>query len=139
MISDPNTLKKLQQEWEGVRALRNRIKLGMVVAAVPHGYPFILSNMAHNLPFLHACGVLNNVLEQLRDENLFKCGSKTLGSLLDASQYYLPWNDFVLMKEILDQRNKLAHHGHLILPSDCRKYIEAIEHELVTWKIVNLV
>jgi hypothetical protein len=64
MMSDLAALQQLRQEWDGVRALRDSIKLGTVTAAMYGGYPFILSGMAHNLPFLHACGVLRNVLQQ---------------------------------------------------------------------------
>jgi hypothetical protein len=137
MISDLAALQQLRQEWDGVRALRDRIKLGTATAAMYGGYPFILSDMAHNLPLLHACGVLSNVLQQLAVEKNFPYKGRDFGRLRSQSEHCLPWNDFALMKGILDRRNDLAHRGILVSPQDCQRYIEAIEHELVTWKIID--
>jgi hypothetical protein len=96
-----------------------------------------LANIAHNLPFLHACSVLNDILEQLRDENHFQCKGRTLGALVKESEHHLPWNNFALIKEIVWRRNGLAHHSNILPREDCWRYIDAIEQELVAWKIVN--
>jgi len=75
MIRDAHALENLRQSWNGVGLLRSKIQ-GALLGSFAMGSPFALSiaNAAHNLPFLQACAVLNDVLAQLRDEQHFRCG-----------------------------------------------------------------
>ncbi len=98
------------------------------------GSPFALSiaDAAYNLPFLQACAVLNDVLVHLRGVK-----AKTpLGAVVNTSQDALKWVNYPLMKEIVDHRNDLAHRAVFVPCSDCWRYIDAIEAELVAWGIV---
>lgn len=63
-------------------------------------FPFALANAAHNLPFIHAFSVLNDVLEQLASEGHFNCGSHFLGELVKKSEDALPWQDFRLITAV---------------------------------------
>ena len=95
-----------------------------------------LSELAYNLPLVHACAVLNDTLLQLRDEGQFSCRKFFLGALLHDSRLSLPWADWTFMSEIVYKRNSLAHRGNLVSANDCLRYIEAIENELTAWNIL---
>ena len=77
MIRDQSALKEIQQSWDGVEALRSRLKVSAFASSGigPGSYPFSLANAAHNLPFIHAYGVLNDALNQLAKEGQFSCRS----------------------------------------------------------------
>jgi len=138
MISDPIALQELQQSWDGVRGLLGKVRSTLNATLFEGSYYVIgIADVAYNLPFLHACSVLNEVLLQLRDEGHFKCGRITLGDLIHASQHLLPWNDFAFIKAIVDKRNDVAHRSIIVPRDDSVKYIEAIERELLSWKIIN--
>ena len=97
VIADAAVLSEIQASWRGVEMLRHRIQLA-IQGSVLEGAILALhaDDAAHNLPFVHACAVLNDALEQLRDERRFKCNGKrpTLGILLSASEDKLPWKHF---------------------------------------------
>jgi hypothetical protein len=97
----------------------------------------LAANAAHNLPFVHACAVLNDVLEQLSDEGHFQCKTFRLGALLDKSENRLPWQDFQTIKNAVSRRNDIAHHGDVIPRAECWRFIDAIRAELVSWKILT--
>ena len=138
MISDPIALQELKKSWNGVRELRSKVQRGVLGSFAQGASAIILiADIAHNLPFIHACSVLNEALLQLRDEKHFTCKHFFLGALMDASKAQLPWADFKLVKEGVDRRNDIAHRGDIISRSECWKYIDAIERELVKWKIVD--
>ncbi|MCH5374334.1 MAG: hypothetical protein JJ992_10170 [Planctomycetes bacterium] len=137
MIQDPIALAEIQQQWDGARQLRERIKANAVFGFTGAHIPVLnLSSLAYNLPFLHACAVLNDALLQLRDEGVYACRSIFLGALHNASKSAIPWNDWPLVGELIDRRNELAHKAVVISRKDCFRYIEAIENELRAWKIV---
>jgi len=97
----------------------------------------LIADIPHNLPFLHACSVLNDTLEQFRDEGPFGCKSFFLGALLKASELSLPWKDFSLISKAVDRRNALAHNGAILPRGECWQYIDAIEVELKYWKVLT--
>ena len=90
---------------------------------------FMISDLAHNLPFMQAFSVLNDVLLQLREEGHFKCKSFFLGALVDASERQLDWIDFKVVKEGVRRRNDVAHHGEILARKDCWRYTSAVEAE----------
>lgn len=138
MIQDPLALAEVQASWAGVEALRARLQRSAFAAAgfLDGVFPFALANAAHNLPFIHAYAVLNDVLEQLADEGHFSSTSIFLGELLKKSEKALPWRDFDLIAEGAGRRNDVAHRGQLLERGDCWRYVDAVRAELSAWGIV---
>ncbi len=138
MISDRTTLEEVQRSWAGVEALRDKLRRSAFASTGVIGgtFPTSLADAAHNLPFMHAFSVMNDVLEQLASEGHFICKSHFLGALLKKSQKAIPWHDFALIKMGLGLRNGVAHRGLLLGRGDCWKYIDAIKAELKGWRII---
>ena len=106
MIRDSAALEEIQQEWAGVVALRVKLDLSAASSSIVGGmFPFALADAAHNLPFIHAFAVLNNVLAQLAREGRFQCNSIFLGKLLASSEKALPWQDFARIRAGVERRN----------------------------------
>ena len=139
MIRDSATLTHVQKSWTGVEALRERLKRSAFASAGVIGgtFPFALADAAHNLPFIHACSVLNDVLVQLAGEGHFDCKSRFLGALIKESETALPWQDFRLITAGVELRNDVAHRGQLLGRGDCWKYVDAIKLELSAWGILG--
>ena len=78
------------------------------------------------------------VLEQLYLEGNFTCSDKglNLGSLMWASKDALPWVNFIQVDKGREQRNKVAHDDLVLPRSETWEYIDAIEKELIAWKII---
>lgn len=138
MIRDSITLAEVQSGWAGVEVLRERLQRSAFASqgVIAGSFPFSLANAAHNLPFIHAFAVLNDVLEQLASEGHFSCKSHFLGALLAKSEKALPWCDYMLISAGLKLRNDVAHRGHLIERGDCWRYIDAVKTELSAWGII---
>jgi hypothetical protein len=138
MIRDATALAEIRKNWAGVEALRTRLQVSAFssVGVIRRHFPVVLSNAAHNLPFVHAFAVLNDVLKQLEDERHFNCNSKFLGPLLRASEKALPWRNFALVSAGVDRRNGVAHRGQLLDRGECWKYIDAVKSELSGWGIL---
>ena len=103
MISDQTALKDIRELWQGVETLRGRVQRTLLGSFANGGHSVILiADIAHNLPFIHACAVLNDVLEQLAKQKRFDCKSRFLGSLLDASRDKLHWDDFAIVRDAAD-------------------------------------
>ena len=138
LILDKDELIKLQDEWAGVKALREKLKRSSFasVGIVGGTLTFELANAAHNLPFLHAFSKLNSVLEELAKDGHFQCNSQFLGALVKKSEEALSWQDYTLICEGVELRNKLAHQGHILERGDCWKFVDAIEKELSAWNII---
>jgi len=138
VIRDPNALAEIQQSWAGVEALRSTLQVSAAASMgiIGGAFPFALSNAAHNLPFIHAYAVLNDVLEQLADEGHFNCKSIFLGELLKRSEQALQWQDFALIRAGAARRNDVAHRGQLLERGDCWKYVDAVKAELSAWAVL---
>jgi len=141
VIKDLSTLSEIQSEWQGVENLRKRLKVDAMAsfAMPPLGgdYPFALGKAAQNLPFIHACSVLNEVLIALEAEGHFVCKSRFLGALVKSSKQVLPWINYSLIEKVVDERNGVAHRGELLEQEVCWKYVDAIRIELVNWRVVT--
>jgi hypothetical protein len=133
MIRNVVELGHIQRDWNGVEALRARLRSYAAVSGAEGFFPFPLADAAHNVPFIHAYAVLNNVLRQLADEDRFKCKSIFLGSLLSNSRSALSWKDYDLVYAGYKARNAVAHKGELLGRGDCWKYIDAVKVELSLW------
>ncbi len=138
MITDRVALDEIRQSWNGVEALRGRLQ-GALLGSFAQGASFMIfvADAAHNLPFVHACAVLNDTLEQLAKEGQFRCNSFFLGALLSASENELSWKDFALIKEGAERLNDVKHRGDVLPRADCWKYIDAIRDQLVAWRILE--
>lgn len=89
-----------------------------------------------NLTLIFAYAVLADVLGQLRDEGEFSCPRSELGKLMEASQKVLRWVNFALVDEGRERRNDVAHRRMDFPREECRRYIKAIQQELIAWKIL---
>ena len=141
MIRDASALREIQQSWNGVEILRERLKVSAFASMSDFGgmFPTLLANAAHNLPFLHACAVLNDVLEQLRDEGHFDCRYRFLGTLVMASRDKISWRDYALINDkVVKRRNGVAHHAELLDRGDCWKYVDAKKDELRGWGVIEV-
>ncbi len=137
MIKDNSVAKEIKKDWSGVVALRDKFKAYITGAVGMGGTPVIfVADAAHNLPFIHACSVLNDTLFQLSKEGHFTCGSIFLGTLVAKAETHLYWNDYKLIEELVDKRNGIAHYGKIIPRADCWRYIDAIENQLRSWKVI---
>ena len=140
MIQDTSRLSDLRMDWAGVEALQSSLRrdaIASVAFSLLGGhYPRRLSNAAENLPFLHACSVLNDVLLELSAQGMFNRSYRTLGALVKSSKSALPWRSYRTITKVVNDRNTLAHKGILIDAEKCRINIESIKAELHAWKIV---
>ncbi len=137
MINDAAALTDIRQSWEGARMLRLRVQRGLAgLVGAGAGTSVLLADIAHNLPFLHACSVLNDTLEQLRDDGVFRSGQRTLGALVEASTGSLVWLDRATIDRMVIDRNSLAHDGVVLARAACWQYIDLIEQQLRDWAIV---
>src|SRR5262245_17271475 len=84
-----------------------------------------------------AFSVLEEVLLQLRDERRFMCRDNRLKSLMHGSQPTLPWQDFTLVDQGREDRNKTAHERVWLPHAKSRTYLAAIEAELVAWGVLT--
>lgn len=137
MIKNAAALTEIRQQWGGVGMLRVRVQRSTVNSADENlVWVHTLADIAHNLPFLHACSVLNEVLEQLRDEGVFHCKARTLGSLVKASKGSLEWLDLPGVERMVRDRNALAHRGELLGRAQCWEYLDLVERQFLAWGIL---
>jgi hypothetical protein len=139
MVSNLAALSEIRKSWNGVEVLRDRIQ-GALLGSFAQGASFAIyaADAAHNLPFVHAYGVLNDVLEQLSKEGHFCCDSIFLGGLLHASKEELLWENFQLIKEGAHRRNDVAHRGDVLPRVDCWEYIDTIRNQLIAWGVLDV-
>ena len=142
MMKDSSALQEIRESWGGVVSLRNNMRTS-IAAAATSGFGLgacvvSIADAAHNLPFIHACSVLNDSLLQLCKEGHFKCKSIFLGALVKDSKNSLTWDNYSLISDVVvNARNGIAHKGTIIPRKDCWQYIEAIENQLKSWKILK--
>ncbi len=134
MIQDSNTLSEIQNDWNGVEKLQ--VSAFASSGVIGGTFPFALANAAHNLPFIHAFTVLNEVLITLEKEGHFKCKSIFLGKLLEAIKSKLPWCDFTTIEKGVDRRNDVAHRADLLEREESWKYVDSVKKELSSWGII---
>jgi hypothetical protein len=137
MITDSVALGEIRESWQGVDRLRDKLQRALLGSfAQGASFAIFAADAAHNLPFIHACAVLNDVLAQLRQEGHFQSNSIFLGALLSASKAKLPWKNFAVIEEAVARRNDVAHRAEILARGDCWRYIDAIKAELVSWSIL---
>ena len=135
MINEQNAINEILQNWEGLIKLINSGEQGHLFP----GAGWIQSSTPHkfyNLPFLLAYTILDEVLEQLKNEGVFNCNTWMLGPKMEASRNIIPWKNYNLVNSGREARNDLAHKAITLNKTDCLKYIAAIETELKNWEII---
>lgn len=138
MIQDPSIKQEVQEEWDGVRSFQSRIQAHLNISGGigSTGATHQLRNISHNLTLLFAFSVLEKTLKQLRDEGVFQEKDNRLKKLMYSSKNRVPWQDFSLIDKAREDRNKVAHQQGILERAECWKYIDGIEKELVTWKVI---
>ena len=138
MIKDKNALQKIRAQWDGVLALRQKIQRNLFGSVAGRGtFSHFAADCAQNLPFLHACSVLNEALEQMRDEGVFTATGRTLGTLVELAQNQVSWVNYSAVTKMVEKRNDLAHRAALLPRVDCWGYLDVIEAELRSWSIIE--
>ncbi len=139
MIQDNSIKYEIQEEWKGVRSFQSRIQAHLNISGGigSVGATHQLRNISHNLTLLFAFSVLETTLKQLRDENIFKESCNGLKALMYSSKPNISWQDFTLIDEAREERNKVAHDQEILERGECWKFIDGIENELVSWKVVS--
>ena len=138
MIVDPQELQAITQSWRVVRTLCESSHRQVQVPGGPF-YNETRPEDSYNLPFVLAYAVLDEVLDALLRQGVFSCSKRrpTLKDLMDAARPHLPWRDFALVDTGKGARNKLAHKAVLLSKTECLRFVDAIERELVAWGIVR--
>lgn len=54
-----------------------------------------------------------------------------------SSKSNIPWQDFDLIDTAREERNKVAHEQVILERGICWEFIDGIENELVSWKVVS--
>jgi len=139
MIQNSTIKQEVQEEWDGVRSFQSRLQAHLNISG---GIGFTgathqLRNISHNLTLLFAFSVLERTLKQLRDEGMFQGKYNSLKKLMHSSKSMVPWQDFSLIDKAREDRNKVAHKQKILERSECWKYINGIENELVFWKVIG--
>jgi len=139
MISDEHTLENIRKSWSTVRYTWEMVRTNIVFGFATGGIQSpAFKDFSYNLTVLFAFSVLEETLLQLRDEGRFLCKSGKLSALMEASQKAnTPWVNYALVDEGRNKRNDIAHHRMWLPSSDCLKYVDAIEAELIRWNIVT--
>ena len=138
MIQDLTIKQEVQEEWDGVRSFQSIIQAHLNVSGGigSTGATHNLRNISHSLILLFAFSVLERTLKQLRDEGKFQERYNGLKKLMHSSKNSVTWRDFSLVDNAREDRNKVAHLQEILEMADCWKYIDGIEDELVSWKVI---
>ena len=141
MIVDPTKLQEVRDEWKIAIESQNSMRTIIDYYEKKTGGIWFndFQNKVHALVLTFAFSVLEKTLKQLRKERLFKCKSDSLKHLMNESQSSnaMKWLDLSLVHEARIQRNKLVHEQKPIKREDTWKYIDAIEKELIGWKVLT--
>ncbi|MGY6274169.1 hypothetical protein [Methylomonas sp. MgM2] len=125
MIADQEIKNEFQSLWDEIRKMA-RIPDNYSIPGINFIYP-AAPNSFHNLPFLLAYSVLDGVLSEIIQQGVFTCRSWMLGKKMEASVTAISWQDYNLIAEGREKRNRLAHDSVLLSKVECLQYIHAIE------------
>jgi hypothetical protein len=90
-----------------------------------------------SLLLLFGVSVLENTLEELRNQGVFVCKGRGLKGLMNASKTRLPWQNFENIQKIKDRRDQVAHHREFLRRGRCAQDLDAIENELLAWRVLE--
>lgn len=139
MINDDAITQEIQDEWDGVRSFQSRIQasLNMSGGMGSTGAPHHLRNISHNLTLLFAFSVLENALTKLCSQDPSIRTPIGLKALMRSSKKVVEWKNFSLIDTARKERDKVAHKREILDRTDCWKYIDGIESELLAWKLIS--
>ena len=140
MIRDQNVLEEIRKEWQGVRNKQTSIFVGLAASGglIRLSFPHKVADISYSLVLIYAYSVLQNVLLQLRDEGHLTSlkGNNYLGALVHNSKKKLTWLNFGEVDRGHCKRNDVAHRDLVLQRGEAWKYIDAIEKELINWRII---
>jgi len=140
MIKGQDVLEEIRKEWQGVRNIQSSIFVGLAASRglISGIFPQRVADISYSLVLIYAYSVLQNVLLQLRDEEHFTSSKDDnhLGTLMHNSKEKLNWLDFSEADKGRDKRNDIAHSELVLQRGEAWKYIDAIEKELINWRII---
>lgn len=139
MIKDNSRLEEIRKEWHTVRLSQAKIKTNLNAASFSLTGSAITGtfrDLCYSLLLPFAYSVLEHTFQQLKEEGSFSCESNRFNKLMKGSKSALSWKDYDLVYEGMKRRNEFAHEQKTIPRKDTWKYIDAIENELITWKIL---
>jgi len=140
MIVDPSSLATLQDEWQTVMQMRERMKeLVISTLAVDASTSPAFGDVFYNLPFRLAFEVLKKVLLQAKGEGLIPASQQRLADLMDSATSSLPWNNWQSLRDAVKRRNEVVHEGKLLGDEQCLQGIDDVESQLIAWRIIDSV
>src|SRR5215212_172525 len=106
MIANPSSLALLQDEWQTVRQMRERMK-GLVISAfaVDASTSPAFGDVLYNLPFRLAFEVLKKVLLQAKAEGLITTSQQRLADLMESAITSLSWTNWHSLRDAVRRRN----------------------------------
>lgn len=137
MIIHPNSLTHLQEKWQGVIHMRERMDHLVIstFAFDPITSP-AFGNILYNLPFLLAFDVLQQVLLQAKEEEQFTGSGQKLADLIESAKVSVPWLDWQSLSEAAARQSEVAQEGKLWGDRQCLQDIASIEAQLCAWGII---
>jgi hypothetical protein len=137
MISDPEALPAAQASWRTVRDAEARFQLDQAVAVVGLAFPDPeVARLVQSLLVVMAFSVLEEVLNELRDQRLFAAPSSRLYDLMTASKAAVPWRRYEDVDAARIARNGIAHERRFVDSGQGADILNLIENELIAWQIL---
>jgi hypothetical protein len=136
MIVDPLSMEAQRKAWASVRDSQERLTATLAFTASSGIVGSAVFDACHDLTLVFGYAVLQDILEQLQYESLFKSNRPGLRALMHASRSGLPWQNFALVDRGRERRNDFAHERMTVPVEECVKYVDAIDKELRAWGIV---
>src|SRR5215212_7235232 len=109
MITNSNSLRTLQSEWQGVVRMRDRVRhLVVSTFAFDAAQSPSFGDVLYNLPLVLAFDVLTKALILAKDEGLFTSYGDQLDELIDSAKTALSWLDWQYLRDGVKRRNEVA-------------------------------
>ena len=135
-IWNKELLEKSKKEWEGFKKSYNKAKPQTAFGVTQLTMTTDFADLCWNLMLVFAYGVFQQILKYLRDDGVFDSKSSNLGPLIQNSKVALNWQNYNYIWEGKEKRDKIAHEADYIKRKECWDYIEAIDIELKTWRVI---
>ncbi len=135
MIKNAVVKSEIVDLWRAVRRLSAEPGSSIIPGAGIVQHP--VATGFCNLPLVLAYAVLEQVLEVLAEERRFLMPKKPkLANLMMNSKAAISWLDFDYIDKGRERRNELAHDAELVPDAECLGYIDAVETQLRSWKVI---
>jgi hypothetical protein len=80
---------------------------------------------------------LDQVLDALIEQGVFRCKKNKLGAKMAASKGVFNWRNYEHVDQARCARNTLAHEAKLVSKGQALELIQAIRDELKGWRILE--